>query len=258
MNLKIRTLTLLLFAFGLASNSGCKDKNIETGPIELPAQVGTNQIVEHLAYTLSYNETHEQADWVAYELTKEEAESEVVSRDDDFREDPDVSTGSAKLNDYKSSGFDRGHLCPAADNKWSETAMSESFFMSNMCPQIHEFNDGKWKYLEYQMRDWAIMYGKIYIVTGPVLTSGLPSIGESEVSVPEFFYKVIVDGDTKKGIGFIMPHVDIEDSFKNYAVSIDEVEAKTGIDFFPNLDKDTETQIESTLNLSEWEFTQYK
>ncbi len=248
----------LMFSVFLMANTGCKDKNAETGPLEIPAEVGSNQVVEHYAYILSYNELHEQADWVAYELTKAEAESEVVSRDDNFRADPDVTTGSAALDDYKYSGYDRGHLIPAADNKWSETAMSESFFLSNMSPQLHEFNDGKWKYLEFQVRDWAISYSKIYVATGPVLRSGLPTIGENKVSIPEFYYKVILDGETTKAIGFIMPHVDIQDSFKNYAVSVDEVEAQTGIDFFHFLDDDTEARLESTLNLSDWTFTYYK
>jgi len=254
----LKLITALSFSIFLFANSGCKDKNAQTGPLEIPAEVGSNQVVEHYAYTLSYNELHEQADWVAYELTKAEAESEVASRTDDFREDPDVSTGSAALGDYRNSGYDRGHLIPAADNKWSETAMSESFFLSNMSPQLHAFNDGKWKYLEFQVRDWAIMYGKIYVATGPILRTGLPTIGENKVSIPEFYYKVIMDGETKKAIGFILPHIDIEDSFKNYAVSVDEVEAQTGIDFFHFLDDDSEAQLESTLNLSAWEFTYYK
>ncbi len=253
--LKIKIIALISLSV-LILNS-CKDDDPVSDKLELPQSVGNNQIVEHTAYTLSYNETHEQADWVAYELTYEEVTTDSFARTDDFREDPLVTTGSAYDSDYTGSGYDRGHLCPAGDNAWSYTAMSESFYMSNMSPQIHEFNNGKWKYLEYQVRDWAEMYQKIYVVAGPVLKSGLPTIGANKVSVPEKFYKVILDYEGKKGIGFIMPHEDIELSFKNFAVTIDEVEAETGLDFFYKLDDDTEEQIESTLNLSQWEFTYY-
>ena len=149
-------------------------------------------------------------------------------------------------------------MAPAADFKWSETAMSESFFMSNMSPMLHEFNGGKWMWLEAEVRNWADIYDGVYVVTGGILTSGLPAIGANKVSVPEKFYKVILDLDEQKGIGFIMPNKDIEDTFKNYAVSIDEVEEATGLDFFPLLDDKTEEKIESILNMSEWDFEFYK
>lgn len=242
------------------SLSSCKKKFIIPDNVELPAAVGNHQIIAHYAYTLSYNEAHEQADWVAYELTKEEALSDDYERTDDFRSDNEVKDGSAQLSDYEptQSTYARGHLAPAADFKWSETAMSESFYMSNMSPMLHEFNSGKWMYLEMEVRNWAEIYDGVYVVTGAVLTSGLPTIGTNKVSVPEKFYKVILDLDEQKGIGFIMPNEDIEDTFKNYAVSIDEVENATGLDFFPALEDDVEKKIESTLNMSKWNFKFYK
>lgn len=234
----------------------CDKQEPSINKIEMPATNG-NQIIEHLAYTLSYNETHEQADWVAYYLTKEEAVSDSFSRKDDFREDPEVSTGSSALSDYKDTGYDRGHLCPAADNHWSKDAMSESFYMSNMSPQNQSFNRGKWSYLEKEVRHWAEIYDGVYVVVGGVLKDDLPTIGDNKVSIPNYFYKVILDYNGKKAIGFIMPNIPIEDSFKNYSVSVDSVESFTGLDFFINLPDDEEENIESNFNISQWDFKYY-
>ncbi len=248
--------TILLFILA----SSCKKDNFELDKVELPAQVGSNQIVEHFAYTLSYNEKHEQADWVAYELTKEHVLNTSVERTDNFRADASVTSVSAQLSDYEptKNTYARGHMAPAADFRWSEKAMSESFFMSNMSPQKHDFNSGKWAYLEMEVRHWADIYDGIYVVTGPILKDGLSTIGTNKVSIPEKFYKIILDPDEEKAIAFIMPNEDIDDTFKNYAVTIDEVEAETGIDFFPLLEDGLEAKIESTLNMSKWEFKYYK
>jgi endonuclease G len=250
---------IIFFLFSFFINS-CKKDIIIPEDVELPAISGNHQIVSHYAYTLSYNEEHEQADWVAYELTRNEALSDKYERTDDFRADTEIDEGSAQLSDYEPTQniYARGHLAPAGDFEWSQTAMSESFLMSNMSPMLHDFNEGKWMYLEMEVRHWADIYDGVYVVTGGILKQGLPTIGNNQVSVPEKFYKVILDLDEQKGIGFIMPHEDIEDTFKNYAVSIDEVEKQTGLDFFPALDDKTEENIESTLNMSKWIFEYYK
>lgn len=250
---------LILLVTVLAFNS-CKKDYFKADKIELPAQVGNNQIIEHYAYTLSYNEKHEQADWVAYELTKEHVLNTTYERQDDFRPDPEVEKNSSQLADYEPTNntYARGHLAPAADFRWSEKAISESFFMSNMSPMLHDFNSGKWMYLEGDVRNWAEIYDGVYVITGPVLKDGLPTIGPNNVSVPEMFYKIVLDPDEEKAIAFLMPNIDIEDTFKNYAVTIDEVEEATGIDFFPALDDELEEKIESTLNMSKWKFKNYK
>ena len=120
-----------------------------------------------------------------------------------------ISTGSASLPDYKGSGYDRGHLAPAGDMKWSTTAMSESFYMSNMSPQEPSFNRGIWNRLESQVRRWAIDNGSVYIATGGVLTDGLKTLGSNSVSVPQYYFKVILDYQEPdiKGIGFIIPNI---------------------------------------------------
>ena len=153
--------------------------------ILLPEINPNDIIVKHYAYTLNYNEEHEQAEWVAYILTKDRVYG-TVKRTNNFRPDPKVKTGSATLADYKGSGYDRGHLAPAADMKWSATAMSESFYMSNMSPQRPGFNRGIWKRLEQLVRTWAVEYEEIHVVTGPVLKGSFKSIGPNQVSVPEY------------------------------------------------------------------------
>ena len=218
-----------------------------------PKPISGEQIINHFGYSLSYNEKHEQASWVFYELTDKEV-SGLVKRKDQFRKDPDVNTESASLSDYKGSGYDRGHLAPAADMKWSETAMSESFLMSNMSPQNPSFNRGIWKKLENKVRDWAINDQTIYVVTGSVLTDSLDTIGENQVSVPNHYYKVVLDYTKPviKGIGFILPNERSNLSLMNFAVSIDSVEIFTGIDFYYLLSDSIERRIESTVNLSKW------
>jgi endonuclease G len=222
--------------------------------IELPKIAANEQIIYHSYYTLSYNETHEQANWVAYKLTSNQVLG-TFSRKDNFRVDPKVSTGSALLSDYKGSGYDRGHLAPAADMKMSEVSMSESFYMSNMSPQHPSFNRGIWKKLEEKVRNWAMKESIIYVATGPILEDDLSYIGKN-VSIPNYYYKVILDYSEPeiKGIGFILPNAKSNTSLESYAVSIDKVEKSTGIDFFANLPDKIEAEIESSLNISSWNF----
>ncbi len=242
--------------FAITFFYSCKKDNPDaTEKLELAAEISGHQIVSHLAYTLSYNDFHEQADWVAYELTKAEVLANEVERTDDFREDPDVEKGSATLEDYSNSGYDRGHLAPAGDMQSSYDIMSESFFMSNMSPQTPEFNRGKWKTLESQVRDWAIQYGKVYINVGGILNNDLPVIGPSQVSVPQFYFKAILDYEGKKGIAFIMENKELTADISTFAVTIDEAERLSGIDFFTFVPTDEQNSIESKMQLEDWNFT---
>ena len=224
--------------------------------LELPAPVAGEQIIEHMGYTLSYNEENEVASWVAYELTRNEVLG-TSERADDFREDPMVITGSATLSDYRSSGYDRGHLAPAADFKWSDDAMSDTFYMSNMTPQEPSFNRGIWADLEAVVRTFAYDNGIVYVVTGPVLTDGpYETIGENEVSVPKRFYKVFLDytGPETKAIGFVLPNEGSDRALQSYALSVDDVEEITDIDFYPALPDEDEERLESTFRTSDWSF----
>jgi len=244
---------LLLLSFSIIS---CKKATEEVpDKLEMPASISGHQIVTHIAYTLSYNEFHEQADWVAYELTKAEVLGDEAERTDDFRPDTDVETGSAELADYSGSGYDRGHLAPAADMQWSYDVMSESFLLSNMSPQTAGLNRGRWKVLESQVRDWAIQYGKVYVAVGGVLEDDLPVIGENKVSVPNYFYKAILDYENKKGIAFIMENTTLSGDISDYAVSIDEAEQRSGLDFFTFVPEDEQNRIENSFELTDWNFT---
>ena len=227
--------------------------------LEIPKTSPKDIIVSHTGYSLLYDETHEQAKWVAYELTKEETNN-IFKRTNKFRPDPAVVTGTANDNDYSGSGYDKGHLAPAADMGWSSTAMAESFYYSNMSPQLPGFNRGIWKRLEELVRTWAIEYNSVYIVTGPVLTNGLTSIGANKVSIPNYYYKVILDYTEPgiKGIGFIIPNTSSGEPLHNYAVTIDSVEEYTGIDFYAALPDKQEKLIESSLCLKCWSWKNVK
>ena len=225
---------------------------------ELPKPLLGEQIIQHTGFTLSYNEKYEQASWVAYELTADEL-IKRVKRSDNFKKDSKVSTGSALPSDYAKSGFDRGHLAPAADLSWSEVTMKESFYMSNMSPQKPGFNRGIWKKLEGYVRQWASDNGAIYVVTGGVLNNIDQFIGTSNVGIPKYYYKVILDytGPEKKGIGFILPNQSSSKKLQLSAVSIDEVEALTGINFFHSIPDNEESLLESQFNVNQWRFKTY-
>ena len=219
---------------------------------EIPAIKRDEVIINHLAYSLVYNEFHEQAKWVGYELTAKETQK-IYDRTNHFVVDPSVKTKTACDADYKKSGYDRGHLAPAGDMGWSETSMAESFYYSNMSPQKPSFNRGIWKKLEELVRSWANELDTIYVVTGPVLQANLSSIGVNKISVPNYYYKVILDAyPTKKAIGFILPNEGSSASLKSYDVSIDAVEKITGIDFFPLLPDHIETKVEASFCSSCW------
>jgi endonuclease G len=220
---------------------------------EIPELKPHEDIVSHVAYTLSYNEIHEQANWVAYKLTKEETNG-VIKRTNKFIVDPLIKTESANNMDYIGSGYDRGHLAPAGDMGWSIVSMDESFYYSNMSPQEPSFNRGIWKHGEELVRDWAKEYGSIYIVTGPILKDSLPTIGLNKVSVPIYYYKVILNNESikPKAIGFIIPNKSSNQMLQTFAVSVDSVEKLTGINFFPLLPDDIEEETERNLHLNDW------
>lgn len=236
-----------------SSNDLCRSDFIPIIRLEIPRTSPNDIIIRHIGYSLLFNEVCEQANWVAYELTSEKTQK-VTKRTNKFVPDPLVKTMTSGDQDYVGSGYDRGHMAPAGDMGWSVTAMAESFYYSNMSPQEPGFNRGIWKQLEELVRIWAVDYQRIYVVTGPVLSHGLKTIGEHQVSVPKFYYKVILDYNelASKGIGFILPNRSSKESLLYYAVTIDSVQHVTGIDFFPQLPDVQEKVIESTLTLNSW------
>ena len=222
------------------------DVIIDKENLALPYASNPDEIIHHTGYSLLYSEEHEQPYWVAYLLTAEEIAGDI-DRTDNFRADSDIDTGSASLSDYRGSGYDRGHLAPAADMKWSLEAMKDSFYLSNMSPQAPGFNRGIWKQLEEWVRDQAGQCLELYVATGPVLTDGpYQTIGDNDVAVPKFYYKVLLDYTEPelKAIGFILPNQSSKQPLSVYAVSVDDVEAITGLDFFYLLDDAVEAQLE--------------
>jgi endonuclease G len=235
------------------------EKNIDLSNLHLPKTERKEIVIHHTGFSLSYNEAHEQANWVAYELSEEKTKK-VFGRTNKFMPDPLVKTKTANDKDYVRSGYDRGHLAPAADMGWSAATMAESFYFSNISPQVPAFNQGIWKHLEEQVRQWAVDNKVIYIVTGPVLSKNLPTIGSSKVSVPDFYYKVILDYSEPniQAIGFIMKNAGSMESIKMFAVSVDSVEIFTGIDFFPALPDEQEDIIEGKLCVECWSWNEKK
>jgi endonuclease G len=227
--------------------------------LEIPKTKSSDKIISHTGYSLLYNEKYKQANWVAYELTKEET-NKIFERSNKFISDPQVKSVNAFNKDYAGSGYDRGHLAPAADMGWSASTMIESFYYSNMSPQQPGFNRGIWKKLEELVRTWAIENKAVYVVTGPVLAKGLFTIGYNKIAVPNYYYKVILDYQNPniKGIGFILPNESSKSLLQNYAVSIDSVEKVTGLDFFYLLKDQEENLIEKELCINCWSWKSNK
>ena len=216
----------------------------------------TGDIVHHDHYSLSYSEAFEQAEWVAYRLQRSHLTDDLRERPD-FIEDPKVKTKSADWRNYRGSGYDRGHLCPAGDRRFSELAYNETFYTSNISPQLPDFNAGIWNDLEKQVRIWCKKYDELIIITGGVLESGLPGIGQEDVSVPDWYYKIIArgSGDDFKVVAFLIPHEPLFDSYDKYMVPVDRVEQKTGIDFFTRMDEEITEKAERSINREAWPFT---
>ena len=218
-------------------------------------QSTTGDIVEHNYYTLSYNEPYEQAEWVAYTLKREHLTSDQRKRPF-FIEDPKVKTKSADWRNYRGSGYDRGHLCPAGDRRFSKQAYDETFYTSNISPQNRAFNSGIWNRLEIEVRNMARRYGEIFVVTAGVLENGLEEIGEEDVDVPKYYYKILArrDSDGPKIIGFLFLGQESKRPLQEFTVPIDEIEKRTGIDFFENLPEELEKKLETKNNVADWEF----
>lgn len=217
------------------------------------------QLIDHKAYRVSYNKDFKVPNWVFYELTREEIKG-TLQRSNNFQADPAIKSGEAsQLEDYRRSGWDRGHMAPSMDMNWDASVLDESFLLSNMCPQGHDFNSGIWLDLEHEVRFWAKRDSAVCVVCGPVLPKSkndrYRTIGANKVLVPDYFYKVVLAPFAKNGpraIAFVMPNKQSSNTLGSFAVTIDSVEALTGIDFFPILPDDIEDAVESSINLPDW------
>lgn len=214
---------------------------------------GADQVVERAGYALGYVNAWRQPAWVSYRLTEWEAHGSV-RRTDDFREDPEIpAEWRATREDYVGSGYDRGHLSPAADNAWSEQSMRDSFFLSNMSPQKPALNRGLWSRIEAAVRNFAVVEGRVVVVTGPVVTNGSAraAIGANRVLVPDGFYKVVYAEDYGKMVGFVAWQ-DSKGAVTNFVRSVDDVERLTGLDFFSGLDEQVEARMEAECRPDAW------
>ena len=247
---------LLFLSFGFYSKTTSSVNYLQQqSPFAYLPTSTTHQVIKHSFYALSYNEKYEQAEWVSYFLRSSDEGIGHFKRPR-FKDDPKVGTESAASDNYKKSGFDRGHLCAAADMRFSKQAYDETFFTSNISPQKHNFNDGIWKKLEEKTRYWAQKYNGIYVVTGGILQKGLPTIGFEKVAVPNYFYKVLFcnHNGKYKMIAFLVPSKKSHEPLYSFVVSADAIEKITGIDFYPQLNDAIENDLERKSDYKSWAF----
>ena len=225
---------------------------------ELPAPLKDRAevILQRKGYTTSYNRNTKTPNWVAWHLTDAHTRGRYQRKEEIFTEDTSVPAPRATNQDYYNSRYDRGHMCPAGDNKWDKQAMTESFLFTNICPQNHGLNKYEWNDIEMKCREWARKYGAIDVVCGPIYDQkggAQKTIGKNKVWVPTRFFKVILcrKGEPK-AIGFIYNNVGKKQLIEDAVRSVDEIESLTGIDFFPALDDKTERKVEAKANLKEW------
>lgn len=213
----------------------------------------SEQIIRKSSYIVSYNKDTKIPNWVAWHLMAEHTDG-PYRRLNNFYEELSVASPRATIDDYKSSGWSRGHMCPAGDNKWDEKAMYDSFSLVNVCPQNASLNSGLWNSIEMDCRRWARKFGGIYIVCGPVfLNQEHETIGANEVVVPEAFFKVVLClNGVPKALGIICRNTDGNKKRDIYYNSVDQVERITGIDFFPALPDELEDSVESVVDMNIW------
>ena len=260
-------LFFILLALGLLS---CKGRQSQAQPSEglfsghqqtlyeqpAPLRDRPEQILYKKGFIVSYNQESKSPNWVAWHLTEAHTKGPHQRKQEIFQEDTDVKAPRATNNDYYNSRYDRGHMCPAGDNKWDKQAMSESFMVSNICAQNPGLNKYVWDDLEILCREWARKYGAIDIVCGPIYGDirDRKTIGRSKVWVPEAFFKVILcrKGGMPKAIGFIYRNEGVKQLMEDAVRTVDEIESLTGIDFFPALEDPVEDRVEARARLSEW------
>lgn len=271
---------LLLFTFCLCSCSTCSQQKVNTdcksgehrnlqdcrskawsslsdvGLPVLPPSI-SSMILERYCYTVSYNRESRQPNWVMWKLTGEHVIQRKEGVWNEYREDEELpSEIRSTLEDYASSGYDRGHMCPGGDCNWDDEGRDETFVLSNMCPQNPNLNRGDWKEIEMACRKWAKKYGCVYIVCGPIFLKSQEHerIGTNQIPVPEAFFKVVLCADptTPRGIGFICRNTDGNRKKDFYVNSIRQVERVTGYDFFPALPDEIENIVEREANINDW------
>lgn len=221
----------------------------------MPASAGKPVLIQHTWYAIGYDEPHRVPYWTYYHLTAGQVNHDTLDRVGDFVSDPKAAAVQGNNNDYKASGYDKGHMVPCEDMSFDSGAMSETFYYSNCVPQTSKLNRGQWKNLEQLTRNWAIDNGAVEVFSGVVPGKSLPPLGASKIMVPANCYKIVLDYSEPgvKAIAFVMPNQDKAlDDVQQYACTIDHVESLTGIDFFPELPDEVEKSVEASFDLKAW------
>lgn len=251
---------LLLYSFAIPAICyaqglrGLGEPALDRSLMELPAIRTDDVVLVYNGFVVNYNTEWLIPNWVAYELTAEEVAGQVP-RGKGFGMDMDYAGRQAMREDYSNTGWDKGHMAPSADMKWSQVTMNESFYLTNICPQDHDLNGRDWHYLEKLIRNWAVTYGSVWVVCGPYVTGNqYGRIGEQGVMVPDGFFKAVLrkEGRKYKAIAFLFENDARQQSLKDVIVSVNDVEALTGLDLFMNLSNRIEEKVEALSNLGEW------
>lgn len=245
-------LALTLFAQG---HRGITEPHLDLTLFELPAIQATDTILSYTGFTINYNPDQLIPNWVAYELAADELDGDVP-RATGFSMDLSYKDRQAMREDYSNTGWDKGHMAPSADMKWSKAAMSESFYLTNVCPQNPDLNGRDWHTLENRVRDWARQYGRVWVVCGPLVQENrYGTIGERQVAVPDGFFKAVLrqesDG-TFRAIAFVFENSSARQPLKDAVIAVDDLESLTGYDLFPNLDDSIEEFVESSASWDAW------
>jgi endonuclease G len=255
--MKFKLLILLTVVFSTSFTYNTKDYTCYNQPIDpilmhscIP---NSDRIIIHEYYTLCYNKEYRIPNWVCYKLTSAMSKTDICERKNDFRKDS-LEPLSDVVKDYIKSGYDKGHMCPSEDMRFSVKAESQTFYMTNMCPQLGHFNRGIYKVLEEWSRIKAEKNDSLYITSGSIMSTNPMTIGHNKVGVPEYFYKILVDnaGPEIKGIGFILKQNNATGDLDTFVVTIDYLEHITGIDFHPALPDNIENEIESNSDFDKW------
>lgn len=232
-----------------------KEKGVPNLLMQRVAAGVPDKLIERKGYTTSYNKSTRTPNWVAWTLTKQHTYGSLQRMNERFEEDFAVQTPRATFQDYYNSRYDRGHMCPAGDNKWDQKAMTESFLMTNICPQNHGLNKDDWNDLEMQCRSWARRYGEVTVVCGPLFDDDAAprTIGKNKVRVPDGFFKVVYcSRPAPRALGFLFRNHGKGQPWRQQVCTVDEVEERSGINFFTQLDDKIENAVEAAANLKEW------
>ena len=223
-----------------------------------PSRHIADTILKHDYLTVAYSTKNKNPEWTLYVINEKREITDLAARKSSFVPDPLLPNSVPSTNQYASTGFDRGHLVPAEDMNFSDKAMSESFYMSNVSPQHPSFNRGLWKRLENKVREWAALNDHMVVISGAILTTenndGFEKM--NGIDIPKYFYKIILDYQNPeiKAIAFIMPNEKREEEISEFACTIKKVEELTKINFFPKFNSTESKEIEEKIDLRKWGF----